>query len=387
MPYKEKLIPTRDGFQELWDSTQNPTMERLIAGIQSRKTGKADILKLTAELRNSHSLLDSELLRLGEFSEDYNSLWATKRTFNLGITEQLQSKTKSQVKRWMKLLKITSPRCKPSAIKGTEGESLIDASYLTHRPYELDMWGPASYGTLMYDLYDEMNVIVDHLDDGERLCKDVMKKEEEIDNDPEWKEELYDRQSEATEEKCRVSIEDAYNSGRTDTANPLYDEMMSYPSERDFKSAQFHKKHEAMFNDFVIKHSVLKLQDNKITPTERVLWGDDFEKIKIVRFAINHLDSLLSVKKSGKFENADVVELIRWCQVRPSVKHHKDNDHKLYNYICQSYKGNYSWHQWSGVFELNRMVRDSIQDNIAYSSRFERKLNKLKVDLKFDVAK
>ena len=387
MPYKEKLIPTRDGFQELWDSTQNPTMERLIAGIQSRKTGKADILKLTAELRNSHSLLDSELLRLGEFSEDYNSLWATKRTFNLGITEQLQSKTKSQVKRWMKLLKITSPRCKPSAIKGTEGESLIDASYLTHRPYELDMWGPASYGTLMYDLYDEMNVIVDHLDDGERLCKDVMKKEEEIDNDPEWKEELYDRQYEATEEKCRVSIEDAYNSGRTDTANPLYDEMMSYPSERDFKSAQFHKKHEAMFNDFVIKHSVLKLQDNKITPTERVLWGDDFEKIKIVRFAINHLDSLLSVKKSGKFENADVVELIRWCQVRPSVKHHKDNDHKLYNYICQSYKGNYSWHQWSGVFELNRMVRDSIQDNIAYSSRFERKLNKLKVDLKFDVAK
>ena len=387
MPYKEKLIPTRDGFQELWDSTQNPTMERLIAGIQSRKTGKADILKLTAELRNSHSLLDSELLRLGEFSEDYNSLWATKRTFNLGTTEQLQSKTKSQVKRWMKLLKITSPRCKPSAIKGTEGESLIDASYLTHRPYEQDMWGPASYGTLMYDLYDEMNVIVDHLDDGERLCKDVMKKEEEIDNDPEWKEELYDRQYEATEEKCRVSIEDAYNSGRTDTANPLYDEMMSYPSERDFKSAQFHKKHEAMFNDFVVKHSVLKLQDNKITPTERVLWGDDFEKIKLVRFAINHLDSLLSVKKSGKFENADVVELIRWCQVRPSVKHHKDNDHKLYNYICQSYKGNYSWHQWSGVFELNRMVRDSIQDNIAYSSRFERKLNKLKVDLKFDVAK
>ena len=342
MPYKEKLIPTKDGFQELWDSTQNPTMERLIAGIQSHKTGKADVLKLTAELRNSHSLLDLELLRLGEFSEDYNSLWATKRTFNFGTTQQLQSKTKSQVKRWMKLLKITSPRCKPSAIKGAEAESLIDASYLTYRPYELDMWGPASYGTLMYDLYDEMNVIVDHLDDGERLCKDVMKKEEEIDNDPEWKEVLYDRQYEAVEEKCRVSIEDAYNSGRTDTANPLYDEMMSYPSERDFKSAQFHKKHEALFNDFVIKHSVLKLQDNKITPTERVLWGDDFEKIKIVRFAINHLDSLLSVKKSGKFENADVVELIRWCQVRPSVKHH--NDHKLYNYICQCYTGNHSWH-------------------------------------------
>lgn len=35
--YKKKFEPTKDGFQEVWDSMQDPTIEQLMAGIQAHR--------------------------------------------------------------------------------------------------------------------------------------------------------------------------------------------------------------------------------------------------------------------------------------------------------------------------------------------------------------
>ena len=46
MAYKDKVAPTKDGFQELWDSQQDPTIEqvmrcyRIIAQTERMKTGR-----------------------------------------------------------------------------------------------------------------------------------------------------------------------------------------------------------------------------------------------------------------------------------------------------------------------------------------------------------
>ena len=382
MAYKDKLDPTIDGFQELWNSMQNPTIERLIAGIQSKRTKPEHILKLTRELRDSHSILDSELYRLGTFAQDYNSLWATNQTYDFGTTGQLQKKTQSQAKRWRDLCKMTAPRYRATLKDASEPQSLYDATYLNHRPYEQDLWGPASYGTLITDLYDELCVIVDHLDEGKRLCEDVLEKEELIDNDPDWKEELYDTQYRVAEEDLREDIEKHYHDNLVDTDNPMYQKMMTYPSERDFKSGEFHKRNKRQFYAHVITMSTLKMQENQVNPTENLLWGDNFEKIKLVRFAVIHADQLLKAKPGGKFDSDSIVEMLKWCDVQPSTKRHKDNEHILFNYIVQNYNGIHRWPAWSNVFEINKVVKASIQDTIAYSTRFERRINQLKVDQK-----
>ena len=382
MAYKDKLDPTIDGFQELWDSMQNPTIERLIAGIQSKRTKPEQILKLTQELRESHSILDSELYRLGTFAQDYNSLWATNQTYDFGTTGQLQKKTQSQAKRWRDLCKITAPRYRATPKDASEPQSLYDATYLNHRPYEPDLWGPASYGTLITDLYEELCVIVDHLDEGKRLCEDVLEQEEQINKDPDWKEELYDTQDRVAEEDLRDDIEKHYHDNRVDTDNPMYQKMMTYPSERDFKSGEFHKRNKRQFNDHVITMSTLKMQENQITPIENQLWGDKFDKIKQVRFAIKYADQLLKVKPGGKFDSDSIVEMMKWCDVKISTKRHKDNEHVLFNYIMMNYQGEHPWPAWSNVFEINKVVKSSIQDTIAYSTRFERRLNQLMVELK-----
>ena len=98
MAYREKIAPTRDGFQELWDSFQEPTIEMLMAGIQSRKTTAEQLLKITGEMRSSHTLLDKELYRLGTLSRDYNEKWAPKKTYQYGVTED-------DVQRFLQIMK------------------------------------------------------------------------------------------------------------------------------------------------------------------------------------------------------------------------------------------------------------------------------------------
>ena len=379
MAYKEKIAPTRDGFQELWDSMQDPTIDMLIAGIQSKRTTKEQILNITGNLRNSHTLLDKELLHLGDFSKDYNSKWATKKTYTYGVTEELQTKSQSQLKRWHDILKLTSPRC-PSKTTTSIQPSLYTASYLTHRPYELDMWGPASYGTLIYDLYDEVNILIDHLEDGKQMCQGVMQHEKEIDQYPEWKEELHDRQFQQIKEQNQDVIKKRYEERRIDTDNRLYKEMVASNSRLDFKSNGFHKYHEQEYVDYVVTLSVLSLQKNNITPTEHQLFGDDFERIKLFRFILCHLDEILEVKENGKFDKYSTLELIKWCDVKESPQRHEDNERILFVHIKDNYHGCHSWYGWTSIFELNQTVKVSEKECMDYSTRFERKLNRYLVD-------
>lgn len=379
MAYKIKIAPTRDGFQELWDSIQNPTIEMLMAGIQSKRTTKEQILNFTGELRASHTLLDKELMRLGDFTKDYNSKWATKKTYSYGITEELQAKSQSQLKRWQKMLKITSPRC-PSQNTNATQPSIFTASYLTHQPYELDIWGPASYGTLMYDLYDELNILIDHLEDGKRLCQDTMQKEQEINKDPEWKEEIHDNQFQQIAEQNRDVIEKRYKKGVTDTNNRIYKEMVSSNSKLEFKSNGFHKYHEQEYVDYVVTLSTLNLQENDTTPTEHQLFGDNFGKIKLLRFINGHLDDLLNVNGNGKFDKHEILELIKWCDVKESPKKHEDSERILFELIKSRYHGSHRWYGWPSIFTLNQTIKDSDYESMVYSERFERKLNRFLVD-------
>ena len=69
--YREKVESNKKGLDELDDSTRHLTIERLMAGIQCKKTKPEEILELIAHFRNRHSMEDAELYRLGDFSKDY----------------------------------------------------------------------------------------------------------------------------------------------------------------------------------------------------------------------------------------------------------------------------------------------------------------------------
>lgn len=356
MGYREKVDLSQKGFDELDDSTRHVTIERLIAGIQCKKTKPEDLLELIAYFRNRHSMEDAELYRLGYASTDYNKLWATNNNRCYNKTEMMLNKRQTQYKSWRKMLKITSPRYKPKPNEADKPQSIYEASFLTYRPYELDIWGPASYGTLIYDLKEELDIIVSHMQDGRELCNDMMEEEAKIDKDPERKEQLFWDQYRTIAERNQDTIEFHVSKGIVNTDNPVYKKMLTYPDTiTDLAHNEFHYCSVTQMSDFVITYSTLAQQQNIITTTESCLLGINFEIIKILRFAADHADEILSVRGT-KFDKVDTLYLIKWINPLKSTKPHLDNERILFEYIKGRYKGTNKWCGWSTIFGLRNQL-------------------------------
>ena len=372
--YKKTFEPTKDGFQEVWDSMQDPTIEQLMAGIQAHRPTREQLLEKIRYFRNSRSTIDIELNRLADYSEDYNELWAAKNIYHFGTTEALQNRTKSQCKRWAEMLELTSPRFNRKAAPQGVEQSVYKASYLTKKPLELDIWGPASYGTIIYDLKEELDFIISHLEDGEQLCKDTLAREEEIDNDPDQKKQLYERQYREEEERNQETIDEYCNDGNISDRNTLYQKMLEYDDRNDFINDNFHGPSTSQFSRFVVVDSTMNALKRNVSPVAKRLLGNDINKIMQVNHAIEHLDQLLDIKPGGQFDPVSIVQCIRWCEVLPSTKKRRDNERVFYEeYLMPNYHGTHKWPAWTTVFTNRKSMGDDEHQIKLDAASFDKK--------------
>ena len=357
--YREKVELSAEGIDELDDSHRYATIQRLIAGIQCKRTKPKQLMELTQHFRNRQSIEEKELYRLGDMSVGYNRKWATNHNRCFGTEGVMLTKRQSQYKTWREMLKLTSPRYKPTPRDAEEPQSIYKASFLTKRPFELDMWGPASYGRLVYDLWEVMDNTINHMEDGRQLCDDMITEEKAIDQDPERKEELFWEQYNKEAERNRDTIELHAQKGIVDTEHPEYKKMLSYPDTIiGYARNDFHKRQETGFTGFVVVNETLALQNNDITHVESKLFGRNIPRIMRVRFLIDHLEELLSLN-GQRFDKVDTMCFIKWCLPKKSPKR-KDNEHELFKYIVERKRGSsLRFYGWSSLFVLRKQMGDS----------------------------
>ena len=352
--YIEKITPTQEGMDTLDHSYQNVNIYRLIEGIRTRRTTPKEVIDLTKHFRERHSIEDAELYRLAEFAPEYNKLYATKNNKCFGTSEICIKKRQSQYKSWLEMLKATVPKQSKRHRRAARQKTLWEASFLTYQPYEQDLWGPASYGTLMTDLFTELEVIVSHLEEGKRMCSDILKEEERINSDPSWKEQLFWNQYRSEAERNSSVIKTFKENGIDCTKNPIYQKVLTYPNLLDgYMPDNFHVPTQTQFSDFVIAHSTISASGDIESYTENILWGNDVEKIRMVRFAVEHIEELFSAK-GKKFENVDLLYLIKWMNPLKSTIRNKDNEHTAYDYIVQRCHCPEKLKVWSGLHTIRK---------------------------------
>ena len=259
---------------------------------------------------------------------------------------------------WREMLSATCPRYHSTPRDSENPQSIYDASFLTHRPYEMDMWGPPSYGRLVYDLWDTIDKTINHMEEGKELCEDMITEENAIDQDPKRKEELFWEQYQKEAERNKDTIELHAKKGIVDTDHPEYQKMLSYPDGiTGYARNDFHKPTETSFSGFVLTHETLAVQNNGITHIESKLFGRNLKLIMRVRFLIDHLEELLSLN-GQRFDKVDTMYFIKWCNPKKSHKR-EDNEHVLFKYIIERRQGNLRFYGWPSLFELRKQMGDS----------------------------
>ncbi|MBR1448117.1 MAG: hypothetical protein IJ588_05145 [Prevotella sp.] len=385
MNINDRVPETKDGIQSLYDSTQgvyNPeegiNNERIVAGIQYGRAKKDDILEVTLNLRNSRGLLERELFRLAEFAQMFNKLYATKNNKWFSSAEIMLKKIQSHYLRWRDMLKLTSPRRRRKKGRSTVEHSIYETSMLNkNQPFVGDMFGIASYGELVADLKMELEKFLSDLVKGIKLCQTMLNEEEQIKERPEWIKEIYEDCYNMTVAKNRETIDWLVSIGHANTDNQLYQLMLKYKDKDKFIQEQFHENTDVKFNDFVFTDIVMTLMNNNINSTEQTLWGRDYDKIRLVRFAIEHFDQLVTPHGRKGYSGPDLLEFIVWCDVHKNPATRDDEERILYDYLKENYKGCTHIIGWTSVFDSRKSLPTNSETLNKIASEFDHRVKEL----------
>lgn len=368
MAHLDKVPETPEGLQTLYDTTQGATDERFVAGIQCKRTKIADILKLTNRLRDSRGILESELLRLADFAKVFNKLYATKNNKWFNTAEIMLKKIQSHYLRWREILKFTSPRKSRKKRKPKREETIYETtSFNRNRPIQSDAFGMSSYDYQVGELKNELRLFLGDMVKGIKLCQAMLNEEDKIKHDPEWIKEIYEDCYNMVVAKNRETIDWLHSMGLAHAENPLYQLMIKYNDKEKFIEEQFHEHTDTRFIDFVIADVIMTLMNNNINAAEQQLWGKDYEKIKMVRFAIDNFNLLVTPHGRKGYCGADIMEFIIWCDVIKDPNTREDEERILYDYLKDNYKGGRSIVEWSSVFSARKDYTQTIKDQIKMS--------------------
>lgn len=368
MAHLDKVPETPEGLQTLYDTTQGATDERFVAGIQCKRTKIADILKLTNRLRDSRGVLESELLRLADFAKVFNKLYATKNNKWFNTAEIMLKKIQSHYLRWREILKFTSPRKSRKKRKSKKEKTIYETtSFNRNRPIQSDAFGMSSYDYQVKELKNELHLFLGDMVKGIKLCQTMLKEEDKIKHDPEWIKDIYEDCYNMVVAKNRETIDWLHSMGLAHEDNPLYQLMIKYNDKEKFIEEQFHEHTDTRFIDFVIADVIMTLMNNNINATEQQLWGKNYEKIKMVRFAIENFDLLVTPHGRSGYNGADIMEFIIWCDVIKDPNTREDEERILYDYLKDNYKGGRSLVGWSSIFNSRKEYNQESRNRIAGS--------------------
>ena len=183
------------------------------------------------------------------------------------------------------------------------------------------------------------------------LCRDIIAKENYIRCHPDLWYKIYKDNYDYVAKTSRDTINYIEkNSGITYPMNSLKERMDKAKSLQQVICDCFHTFNVSQFQNFVIFDAIEKGKKDDLSPTESLLWPNNHDLARQVRFVITHLDDLIEPcklaglkilgrkdKKAGKHHiyGPIIVMLMEWAGITRTGKEAKFN-----RYFSKTYHGN-----------------------------------------------
>lgn len=353
MRYTSVLDASEQSFQNLINDAEDFENDKIFASIRSRDYDESDINLINAEVRISIAKIEKEYISLEKFSKEFNKLYATDHNQCYDTALKLCRKLRSTLAGTKKLFRKMCPIIRKKA-GGNEAEkklSVFDHSYLTGLTFSKDMFGLESYPDCVKELCCAVSLFFCKLTGVMALCREIIAKENYIRCHPDLCYKIYKDNYDNVAKKSRDTIKYIENnSGITYQMNSLKERMDKAKSLQQVICDCFHTYNESQFQNFVIFDTIAKGKKDNLSPIESLLWPNNHDLAKQVRFVITHLDDLIEPcklvglkvlgrtdKKEGKHHiyGPIIVMIMEWAGITGTGKEAKFN-----RYFNETYRGN-----------------------------------------------
>lgn len=326
--------------------------DRFIAGIQARHYTKFDIEQALDMVGSYQSRMNVEARSLVRFSETFIQQFATDNNECFKKAHRYFNRIRSTLCALKKVFQKTTPRSMVQLPEGVQQPTVFERSPLSYGACVIDMWGLASYDECVQSLYHRLETLLTTATTILGLCHQMIESEEKIRQDTQQLKNIY-------RESCEQLMDSVREfAGFLGTVQQLPETELNRRKQKarsmdEFLKKEYHNVAKQEFKQYVFLEAMRQGKNEGLTEEETYLFHDDHEKVKHVRWAIEHFDEMDVEGQQGKLDSTVIVYFLKWCGVgQPKEK-------RLYKYFCDTYKGRYGLLVWSAVSKERKDQHDS----------------------------
>jgi hypothetical protein len=327
---------------EIIDALEQFEEDRFIAGIQARHYSKFQLEQTLDMVRSYQSRMNIEVRALVQFSETYIQQFATDNNKCFNHAERYFNRIRSTLGGLKKVFQKTCPRSMVQLPNKDQKPSVFERSPLSYGVCVMDMYGIASYDDVVQELYHELETLLSTAVGVLGLCHQMIESEKMIRDDMDQLKTIYRESCRSLMSGLREYSELMGTCGQVPETD-LSRRKASAGSLDDFLRKEYHNVAKKEFKLFVWQEAMRRGQSDGLTEEETFLWTDNHDKVKLVRWAIEHFDELDVEGQQGKLDSVSIVYFLRWCGVATR------KEKRLYQYFCSNYCGCFQPLVWSAV--------------------------------------
>ena len=359
---------------EIIDALNQFEKDRFIAGIQARHYTKFQI-EQTLDMVNSYqSRMNIEASSLVRFSEDFIQQFATDNNKCFETAERYFNRIRSTLSALKKVFQKTCPRSMVQLPQNVQQPTVFERSPMAHGAYVIDMYGLASYDDVVQQLYERLDTLLTSATNILGLCHRMIESEQMVRKDTEQLKLIYKESCQSLMSSVR-EYADFMGCSQQLPETELNKRKKNARSMNEFLQKEYHNVPKQEFKKFVWLEAVRQGRNEGLTEEETYLWTDDHQKVKQVRWAIEHFDEMDVEGQQGKLDSTSIVYFLKWCGVE------RKKEKRLYQYFCDNYKGKYQPLVWSAVSKERKDQHDSGISETAAVAKFQRMIDTLPREL------
>lgn len=369
MLYSTIVQRDETGFNMIYEAAREFEELNVLEAIIACKFDKKKVEQTLNLVRMYQLRLNNESMELVAFSENFIEEYATDHNECFRLTEKLVRRIGTTITGSMKIFRKFCPVVRRKLDGAGNIVPTLDYTRLTFRQFSGQLFGVEVYIELVQTLFYELSTFFYHLVTVLKICKDMIRQEEEVMGDYERLKQIFEKSCDEVLH-CVNDVFDTFGQVKLISEEELAERRKNARPMKEWLAKDYHAhdkkwlKREGYIRRLVSGGQFGLDEKASIFWAKNPEWGrkvcDIIPKIDTLHIPYKHSKKAEETGKKGTYDAREMVYFLKWSGVSSMSEDGKTvinevNERQFYeNYLKQKYKGEYLLPSWQAVCRERR---------------------------------
>lgn len=384
MLYNTIVQRDETGFNSIYEAAQKFEAENVLESILTCKFDQKKIEKTLNLLRHYQYRLNNESMDLVEFSENFIEQYATDHNECFRLADKLIRRIGTTMTGSMKIFRSFCPVVRRRFDERHNIVPVLDYSRLTFRQFQGQFFGVEPYIDSVKTLLHELAAFFFHLITTMKVCKDMIRKEEETRKDVHKLKEIFEKDCDEILHSVREVFR-TFDRIQLVSEEELAERRKNAIPMEVWLPRDYHRYDRQWMKTEGIRIRIATGNQYGLDDEASVLWDKNPEWGQTVCKTLTKLDTLglpyknskkaAEMGKKGTFDSRVMVYLLKWSAVSTTGDNgeikDEEKERRFYNYCMKHYDGDYMFPTWQSVCRERKTLYSKNSSSLGLAKNFE----------------